>query len=78
MCEGPLYDSDGMLTPAADELWQEAERNTIQEIVCRVHPDGADAIPEFWKWYEGEKSNWFGAHRACGAWLYRQLKKDKE
>lgn len=61
------------LSEKEERLWDEAERNTIDEIVCRVHPDGADAIEKFWAWWRSVQSGWLGPHRACGAWLRQEL-----
>ena len=57
-----------------DEIWKDSERNTINQIVCRVHPDGADAIQAFWDWWREQKPGaWFGPHRACGVWLRKEI-----
>ena len=58
-----------MLVQSYESVWDDAERNTIDEIICRVHPDGGDAIHAFWEWYEPQASKWIGPHRAAGAWL---------
>ena len=70
--DAPLTEPDGLLTDACRELWDECERNTIDEIVARVHPRGGDAVPEFWAWWEQHKGDWLGPHRAAGAWLREQ------
>lgn len=58
------------------KMWDDAEWNTIREIICRVHPDGAEAIFEFQEWWEKNKDGWLGPHRACGAWLRMAVKKE--
>lgn len=56
-------------------VWDAAELNTIDAIICRVHPDGADAISAFWAWFEPQRGKWIGPHRAAGAWLCEELRR---
>ena len=50
------------------------EWNTILQIFCRVHPDGADCMDAFREWPDREKG-FFNNARAAGAWLYGEMKK---
>ena len=57
------------------EIWDSASWNAILGIVCRVHPDGADAMDGFIHHWRENKAGWFGPHRAAGAWLHGELRR---
>jgi len=58
--------------------WNEAERNTINEIICRVYTGDGESIQEFWTWWaEQPVGAWFGPHRAAGAWLSQKLAEEQ-
>lgn len=62
-------------TEGESAFWDHAEWNTIREINCRVHPDGAEAMDVFLAWWEANKKGWLGPHRAYGAWLAGELRR---
>lgn len=62
-------------TEGESAFWDRAEWNTIREINCRVHPDGAEAMDVFLVWWEANKKGWLGPHRAYGAWLADELRR---
>lgn len=62
---------ESLLADAFDEgAW-----NAIREVLCRVHPKGAEAIFNFQEWFEIHKKEWISPWRACGTWLRKQLKR---
>lgn len=75
LCAVPASLQAGQPKEGELALWEQAEWNTIREILCRAHPAGADAIDAFVAWWENDKKQWLGPHRACGAWLAGELRR---
>jgi hypothetical protein len=71
----PEHDDDAPFNETEASVWDAAEVNAIDVIICRVHPGGADAIPAFWTWFEPRRGKWLGPHRAAGAWLHEELRR---
>ena len=54
------------------------EWNTMLQVVCRVHPEGADGFYAFQQWWSKpeNQAGWLSAPRACGWWLRSELEKN--